>query len=91
MFSSHPGLVVPVLVEVECQKQKLQFFQKMSDMVLSNMAVKCPLSDVFSSMHNRLVVDLGKSDPHPELDYGYKFNKLNVLLMAKHYKELSGK
>lgn len=73
--SSHPGLVVSVFVQVEYEKQGLQLIQeRRPDKVPSNVAVKSPLSDVFSSMSN-LVADHGTSDVHPKLDYCDKLQK----------------
>ena len=64
-----------VLVVVKCQKQELQFIQERPEMVSSKVAVKSPLCEIFSSMHNLLVAGHGESNFQPKLDHCDKLQK----------------
>ena len=61
----------------------MQFIQeRRPDRVLSNVAVKIPLTDVFSSVHNVLVAGHGASILLPKIDYcDSKFQKKIFLVM----------
>ena len=72
--SAHPGVVAPIWVVIRRQKQELQFIWERPGMV-SKVAIKSLLPDIFSRMHHLPVAGHGESDLHPKLDYFDKLQK----------------